>query len=223
MKKNLATFIFAPRWGVGAVLLALCAFTPVSRADVIIVDNTGNGNNGHTGVLPTAQVFTMPSSGVLGGASAAISSLTLTLGGSGTAEVYVYAATSGSGPNSAYNGAGNALYDLGSVGVSGTVTLTSPSSDVFSASGTYAIVLGSGSSITWGYTDTSGSSNPNAKGTLGGSYEAVGSVWNLQGSSSFQMDLAAVPEVPMTGAVMGFGVLAIAVGHTLRRKLTPAA
>ena len=36
------------------------------------------------------------------------------------------------------------------------------------------------------------------------------------------MELDVVPEVPMTGMVMGIGALAIAAGHTLRRKLCPA-
>ena len=35
-------------------------------------------------------------------------------------------------------------------------------------------------------------------------------------------ELQTVPQVPMTGAFMGFGVLAIAVGHALRRKMTAA-
>jgi hypothetical protein len=47
MKKNLGTFFGLPHWGVGAVLLALCAFTPVSRADVYILTyNDGGFNNG---------------------------------------------------------------------------------------------------------------------------------------------------------------------------------
>ena len=36
------------------------------------------------------------------------------------------------------------------------------------------------------------------------------------------MEVDVVPEVPMTGMVMGIGALAIAAGHTLRRKLCPA-
>jgi len=72
MKKNLGTFILASRWGVGAVLMAFCAFTPVSRADVI-VDNTGATTFTHLSGAPVAQVFTMP------GYSGDISSLTLEL------------------------------------------------------------------------------------------------------------------------------------------------
>jgi hypothetical protein len=32
------------------------------------------------------------------------------------------------------------------------------------------------------------------------------------------LEVDVVPEVPMTGMVMGIGALAIAAGHTLRRK-----
>ena len=223
MKKNLGTFLGLSSWGVGAALLALCAFTPLSRADVI-VDNTARPLIGSDGNVPTAQVFTMPTSGA---ATYTISSLTLSLGAgsSGTAEVYVYNATSGNPPSLGYNGGGNALYDLGSVnGATGVVNLTSPSSDILSLSGTYAIVLAGSGTISWDYTTTAGNSNVGATGTLGGSYDWSGTTWGINSGQFFQMDLNAtpVPEVPMTGAVMGLGTLAIALGTALRRKIWAA-
>ncbi|HEY5041760.1 MAG TPA: hypothetical protein VIK53_07125 [Verrucomicrobiae bacterium] len=210
MKKNIVLFGL-PGFGVQAFLLSLCVFTSVSYAD-IVVDNTGDTHDatGSSGVT-FAQVFTM-------GTAGNISSLTLSLSGSASSEVYVYSATSGSSPSSAYNGLGNALYDLGNVSAS-SPTITGLN-DSLSAGGTYAIVLAlSGSQ--WNLTTSSSIVTDNGS-SIGGLYYDNAGTWSGLGGDFAQMNLAAVPEVPMTGAVMGFGVLAIAVGATLRRKLRPA-
>jgi hypothetical protein len=215
MKKNFGMFSLAPRWGVGAILLALCAFTPVSRADVI-VDNTGATTFstvfGGTGDK-IAQVFTMS------GTSGNISSLTLlldsTTAGTYTLNVDLYA-TSGGAPT------GLATF-LGTVTASTTgdsqfISVSSLTSGVTLTPGTqYAVALEQNGVLQWDYTSTSG---------VGPIYYTIGAgSWTAYGSSgNMQMNLQTtpVPEVPMTGAVMGFGALAIAVGGTLRRKLHPA-
>ena len=204
MKKNFGKCFGLARCGAGAVIIGLCAFIQASRADVAIVDNTSQANNGFgTGALPEAVMFTMGNSG------ANISSLTLVMSGSGSSEVYVYNAPGGA--ITAYNGAGNALYDLGSISASSpTITIGNPSLYSLSANSEYAIVLADSGSQ-WGFT-----ASPSFTGS------ASTFAWNSMGIY-FQMDLVSpVPEVPVTGIVMGFGALAIAVGHTLRRKLRSA-
>jgi len=214
MKKNLGTLFGLPRWGAGAVVLAFCAFTPASRADVI-VNNTGGVTFGDGSGAMYAQVFTMPASG-----EANLSSLTLTLdsvdSGSGSAEVYVYN-TDGTLPTTV-------LYNLGSVSLSSpSASSVNPSVDSLTLGGTYAIVVDLTGGIAPAWYDTSSSgSGGTALSPLGGSYYLFGGTWDSNGGGYFQMDLEAVPEVPMTGLVMGFGALAIAIGHTLRRKLRPA-
>jgi hypothetical protein len=220
MKKNSGMFFWLPCWRMGAVLLALCAFTPVSRADVII-DNTSGSFAGSDLGDTYAQVFTMP------GYGGTISSLTLVLGFNYTtspAEVDLYS-FNGSLPGSQI---GSALGTV-SAGSSGNVTVGLTSFPVLSSGVSYAIVLQNPSSgfIAWNFT-----ADPSANtgdGTLGGQYSSGdnGVSWGLIVNSSgdyFQMSLqtSPVPEVPMTGAVMGFGVLSIAMCHTLRRKIRPA-
>ena len=216
MKKNFGMFILAPRWGVGAVLLALCAFTPVSRADVI-VDNTGAttlstvfGGPGHQ----IAQVFTM--SGTSGNISSLALLLDSTTAGTYTLNVDLYATSSGA-PT------GLATF-LGTVTASTTgdrqlIGVSSLTSGVTLTPGTqYAVALEQNGNLQWDYTSTSG------VGPIYYSLDA-GSTWTVYGSpGNMQMNLQTtpVPEVPVTGVVMGFGALAIAVGGTLRRKLHPA-
>lgn len=211
MKKNLGTFVGFPCVAVGAIMLALCTFTTASRADVTIVGNTGDTTIGNTAPsLTFAQVFTMGSGGT-------ISSLTLTLGGSGSSHVYIYAASSGAPPTSSYNGSGNALFDLGSVSAS-SPTLTGLNDSL--SAGTYAIVLAANGSA-WDITPSSSVVTQNGS-SIGGLYYDSFGTWTTSGHDYAQMNLASsVPEVPMTGAIMGVGVLAIAGGRTLRRKLRP--
>jgi hypothetical protein len=216
MKKNLGTVFGLPHLGMAAAFVAFCTFASGSLADVI-VNNTGNPSTTLSGNT-VAQVFTM------GGTSGDLTSLTLTLnsvnlgGGSATVELYN---TDGTAPTT-------------SAGVLGTVTTFAAGNPVntvvslsgnplLTAGGTYAIVLDypatPPSSLSWDKTTTAGSGGD---GSLGGLYiDNGGGNWILFSGNFLQMDLQTtpVPEVPVTGAVMGFGVLAIAIGHTLRRKL----
>src|ERR1035438_2891448 len=116
MKKNLGVTFGLSRWGVGAVLLALCAFTPLSRADVVIdnlsaSDGTGTfatSSRTDTGVAGEwEQVFTPAAGGT-------ISSLTLELYSSrtGNGNVELYSVT-GSGASAVFTDKGS----IGSVSV----------------------------------------------------------------------------------------------------------
>lgn len=195
----------APSRVVGTVILAFCSYVPLTHASVI-VDNTPNftlaGNEGAGDTL--AQVFTMP---VLTGSyfGGNISSLSLVMAGSGLSDVYVYNATLG-GPTTP-------LYSLGSVDAGSGIVTISSSSDFLTAGQTYAIEVVTGASADWLQTASSGSGS----GSLGGAYFASGSGQDV--GVYYGMDLQAVPEVPMTGVVMGFGALTVGLGHTLRRKL----
>jgi|SRR5208282_5870325 len=224
MKKNLGMYILASRCGVGAVFLALCAFTPASRADVTVINNSGDTSDGGSVVAADGGGGTAWAQTFLSGSSGQISSLTLTLAASsGSMEVDLYAvADSGSGPS------GTAV-DIGSVAAgTGIVTLNNVnvSANPLTSGDYYAIALqpaGSGSdSISWNATATSASGG---SGTLYEIYKNTGSGWVYSSSTPYlQMDLSVtpVPEVPLTGVVMGFGALAIAVGSSLRRKMRPA-
>jgi hypothetical protein len=221
MKNNLGSFLWLSRLGAGAVAIALCAFAPGSRADVI-VNNVGAGaNTGQAGIgslgtsAALAQVFTMPT-----GISGDLTSLTFTLVGTGQAEVWLYGTSSGT-PDS-----GVLAVDLGHVDLAGN-TLSGLSGNTLSASTSYAIVLSLNSgSLNWQYTDSQGTVAPTA--SWGDSYTGSGISWtDTTGfapptGSFYEMTVQAVPEVPITGLVMGFGALAIGLGYTLRRKLCPA-
>jgi hypothetical protein len=224
MKKNLGMFFGLPSLGMGAALLALCAFTSVSRADVTIIDNLADSTDLHAleAGNPLAQVFTVSAD------SGNISSLTLGLyiysvggGGSATATIDLYSATSGGAPF------GSALATLGTVSTtsSGSQQLAVNPVDAYSlTAGTYAIVLETPTAGSIGLDATLQTSDSGGTATspLGGIYYYDGS-WTSADSGFYgQMTLTAVPEVPMTGMVMGFGVLAIALGHTLRRNLRSA-
>ena len=210
MKKNLVALFGLSRWGVGAVALALCAFAPASRADVV-VNNTGDATFTQLGGSEFAQVFTMS------GTSGNISSLTLDLYSTagGTVNVDLYGTSSGQPNGSA------TLLGTVTAGTSGGGQLISVSglNNVLLTSGTqYAIALEYNSSVQWEYTLTGG---------VGSIYSSTdnGVSWGVYGGSgSLQMNLQTtpVPEVPMTGIVMGFGALAIAVGGILRRKMRTA-
>jgi hypothetical protein len=112
------------------------------------------------------------------------------------------------------------LYDLGSISTaSPTINFGTPS-DFLVANTSYAVVLQiSGSDPAWQSTTTTGSGGD---GSLGLAFQNEGSGWTSSNPEVYQqMDLEVVPEVPMTGMVMGFGGFVIAIGHTARRKLAP--
>jgi hypothetical protein len=214
MKNNLVTSILASRCGVGAVLLALCAFTPASHADVII-NNTGDALAGYAfqSFDPLAQVFTMSS------ASGTITSLTVDLRvySAGSASIDLYSTTLGV-PNTL-------ISTLGTVSPASTggvvpVTLSLSSNPLLTLGTSYAIVLETPTSGQIGLdttaTSSSGGDVPTTLGSLyynNGTWTSIGNYWQMN------LQTTPVPEVPITGVVMGFGVLAIALGHTLRRKL----
>jgi len=220
MKKNLGTFFGLSRCGVGAVLLGLCAFTPVSRADVII----NNMPPGETTLAPISgatvgQVFTMSSPN----GSGTLSSLTLELYSTsgGIVNVDLYNAPSGAPTGSAI------LLGTVTAGTSGNQAIGVSSLNHYSlAVGTqYAIVLEQSGSVSWDFTSSTASLG---YGTLGTIYTSVNSgvTWGAYGGSGgMQMNLQTtpVPEVPMTGVVMGFGALAIALGRKLRPNVSSIA
>jgi hypothetical protein len=102
-----------------------------------------------------------------------------------------------------------------------TIAVNLTSNPLFTAGGSYAIALAypatPSASLSWDYTTTAGSGGT---GSLGGLYYSFnsGSTWTAYGGGALQMNLQTtpVPEVPMTGMVMGFGALAIALGRKLR-------
>lgn len=221
----LMALVMSPRSVGATILLALCSFTSVSRADLVVFNNTGSGPSDLT--FPTVgdsgttagyigQVFTTGSGGTL--TSLALQ-LDITAGAS--ASVYIT-------PN-AFDSATFTL--LGTVASATTqahqnISVDFGANPLFSlnASTTYAIVLESSSAnMAWDYTSSTASGGD---GTAGGTLESTdgGTTWStFVSGDQMQMDLiAAVPEVPVTGAVMGFGALAIAAGCTLRRKLCPS-
>jgi hypothetical protein len=214
MKKNLGMFFGLPSCGAGAVLMALCAFAPVSRASVI-VDNTADtvAGNAYTTSFSQALVFTMPNY------SGTISSLMLELaaGTSGTENVEIYSVSFG-----VPTGSGTLIGTVSS-GLTGLISVSLTSSPILSASTSYAIALmQSANGAAWEYTTTSANPGGDPNASVGSLYYYSGA-WNVESGQYTEMKLQTtpVPEVPVTGVVMGFGALAIALGRTLRGKLRP--
>jgi len=216
MKNNLGMFFGLSRWGVGAVVLALWAFAPVSSdALETIVNNTGSSSASYL-ANPFAQVFTMS------GTSGNINNLTLELNviTTGSAEVDLYSVSSGA-PGSLLQNLGNVTAVI--TGNSQSIAVGSVNQYLLAAGTQYAIVLQNPSSGLIGWDNTS-SAVSGGTGTLGLAYFNNAGNWStVPDNNYFQMNLMTtpVPEVSMTGAVMGFGALAIALGHTLRRKHRP--
>jgi hypothetical protein len=215
MKKNSGLFFGLPCWKVGTVLLVFCAFTTVSRADVV-VDNTGTSAFSYSG-LPLAQVFTMS------GTSGNLSSLTLELNvlTAGSAEVDLYSVTAGHVPNSLIASLGTV--SGGTFGDGQLIAVSSLFNQALTANTEYAIVLQPSSPgvVEW---DNISSAASGGTGALGLAYFNSSGWSTVPDGNYFQMNLQTtpVPEVPITGVVMGFGALAIALVHTLRCKLHPA-
>jgi len=207
MKKNLGMFFGLPCCGAVAVLMGLCAFTPVSRADVAVNNEGYSSGGGLNGANELAQEFTMSGTG------GSLSSLTLDLlitGGSGTAAVSVFNVNGSGVPTTLL-----AIVGTINVASSGDNAVSLISYPLLTGSASYAIVLQPSAAATaWEYTATAGSGG---SGSLGGAYFYSGA-WYQFGGNYLQMSLSTtpVPEVPMTGLVMGFGALAIALGRKLR-------
>jgi len=212
-------FFGLSRCGVGAVLLGFCAFASVTSAEVVI-GNTGDPSTTLSGAT-VAQVFTMS------GTSGNLSSLTLTLdiNSAGTAAVDLFNVSAGA-PITLAAVIGSVTTT--SAGEPVTVAVNLTSNPLFTAGGSYAIALAypasPSASLAWDYTTTAGSGGT---GSLGGIYYSYnsGSTWTLYAGGAMQMNLQTtpVPEVPMTGVVMGFGALAIALGRKFRTAVSSIA
>ena len=210
MQKKSISVHGVARWGMGAALLALIACTPVTRAGIIL-DNTADATSTYT-TFSGAQVFTMTTS------DGNLTSLTLSLGGTGSGNVYIYN-TSGGAPTTP-------LYDLGIITTAfNTITIVNPANFFLNGGGTYAVALKTSAGMGWNYT-TDPTVVTAGGASLGGLYLNNGPGLNGSftgyGGNYFQMSVSVtpVPEVPVTGVAMGFGVLAVALGNTLRRKIS---
>lgn len=211
MKKNLGTFWGSPRLGVGAVIIGLWALTVASRADIVVVDNTTvPGTTPYQQLYQQAQVFTM-------GANEDLSKLTLVLSGTGSRDVQIWNWASGAPTTMVLNG------DLGNI--SQAVNTVSAAGVSLTGGNTYAVVLGltGANTLGWGYVaSTAYSSGDGSSLPSGGGLYYNNSGWTPVSGNNFRMSLTAVPEVPITGIFMGIGALAIAAGHSLRRKFRPS-
>jgi hypothetical protein len=204
MKNNLKNIFGLTSIGATAAVLGFLACASTSHATVVL-DNTADTPTGPlTG--GAAQEFLMTT------ASGDLTSITLSLAGAGTGNVFVYNTVGGSPSVS--------LVNLGTIS---TASPTISGLNYLLAGGTtYAIVLNANSTgLGWNYTSdstvvaTGGAALPPNQFYLGS-----GPTFGSGNADYGQMSLSVtpVPEVPITGAVMGFGALAIAMGSTLRRK-----
>ena len=208
--------------GVGAALVAFCAFTPALRADVVIVNNLANTVGSHTGA---AQELVQDFTPTVGGQ---ISSVTLQLDITTVGSIVV----------NLYSGAASATSAGTLVGALGTITATTTGDDQqFTLSGGSLAIHSLASGTVYGIeiagTTTIGSGLHHQRQTATGSSGSfTGHAWGdggsggvtwTQGAAYTMMSVNVVPEVPMTGMVMGFGALAIAAGHTLRRTIKAVA
>lgn len=228
MKTNLGTLLSLPRLGVGAAFLGLLAFAPVSRASVIL-DNLGVLNGGH--VTPNTTSYKTEGFSVSSGFAGRISSVTLALQFDSTSvtagsilSILLYSANGSGQPGS------SALITLGTItaanaGADHLYTLSGASLANYSVTvGNYAIVINeylSSGKVAW---ETANAGNSGTGGSFTGEYfSANGSThWTSSGIGKRGLEVDVVPEVPMTGMLMGIGALCLAGGHTLRRKLYPA-
>lgn len=218
MKQNSRAFVGFPCLAVGAIMLAFFAFTSSSRADVETVVNNLGSSGTYVSGFPLGQVFTMSST------AGELNSLTLQMYANppGGAEIDLYTVSSGQ-PNSLLSVLGSITTSVTGNGQNLAVVLTSFPN--LTADTQYAIVVQSPSSGLLAWDQVNNTSSGGTGSALGGQYYESGGVWYLRSDvNSFQMELQTtpVPEVPATGLVMGIGVLAIAVGNILRRKLRPA-
>lgn len=205
------------------VLLALFAISPVLRAG-IIANNTGAssgssfniGGSDYSGDY-LAQQFYMSASG-----NFALDSVTLQLdfSSAGSAAVDIFDVSG--------NETSLGIVSSSSAGDGQLVTLGVLSRGVTLLAGqSYALVLepSGDNSVAWDYTTDSSSGG---EGGVGAAYYSTtggaGSFGTIPPGSGiyFQMQVAVVPEVPMTGLLMGFGVFGIAASGTLLRKFRPA-
>jgi hypothetical protein len=197
--------------GVATVLLVLGASMVAVHADVIVND-LGTAN-AHTPQYPGSpavfyEIFNTTESGNI---SAIELQLDSTASGSVTVNLY----------NATGTTLGSEVGTLGTISV-GTgdnqqLSITSLTSYPLTAGDNYAIEYSSTPTIT-----SDLSSSPSTVGGSEGSYVAFFRNGNDIGTTYTMRDdveIAAAPETPMTGAFMGFGALAVAGGNMVRRKL----
>jgi hypothetical protein len=221
MKKNLRAYFGVLHLGVGAALLAPFAFTSVSRADVDIVNSLGDtrvADAPASGNPFKVEDFSTTVSGQISGVILDLNFNGVAVTAGSPLDVYVYGAN-GSGPT----GSGFLL---------GTITPTTTGDHQYTVSGLQAYSLTAGQDYAIGIDETLGTgtvgweyaafNSPNSG--IGGSF--LGALNSTAGSAPWVnsnplqqrfMDVTVVPE-PMTGAFLGFGVLALVATHRLRRK-----
>lgn len=207
MKNNLKNIFGLARFGAGAAVLGLLACASTLHA-AVIVDNTGTPNF-YVGGATYGQLFTM--------SGTSFNSLTLELysASGGTANVSLYNVGSGL-PTSL-----NTLLGTVTAGVGDgqLVSVTPFSVSGLTSGNQYAIVLSQSSSVRWDWNSTAAT----GFGATASSADS-GATWSSY-PSYVQMNLSAVtpvPEVPMTGMVMGFGALTVAMVSTRFRKIHSA-
>jgi len=206
MKNNLKNIFGLTSIGAAAAVLGFLACASTSHAAVILDNLSDTPVGPMTG--GAAQEFVMTT------VSGTLTSITLSLAGVGTGNVFVYDTTGAGGSP------GSSLYSLGPVSA-GSSTI-SGLNDLLSGGTTYAIVLNANAtSLGWNYTgDSTVTATGGASLPANQFYTGSGPTFGAGNNDYGQMSLSVtpVPEVPITGAVMGFGALAIAMGSTLRRK-----
>jgi len=213
-------FFGLPCWKAGAVLVVLCAFTTGSRADVIQVDNTANTPQSFDDATFDwyAQVFTTTTSA--GNFSSLTLELNATVGSTAFIDLYSSDLTT---VDQLHLG----IVTASSTGDQQITPVTILNNYSLAPNTSYAIVLESttSGSIAWDFNSLDNNNVFEGNGSLGGNYNSYqgGPEWDPNYHGSYELGITTpVPEVPTTGAVMGFGALAIALGHTLRRKLRSA-
>ncbi len=220
MKKNLVAFFGVPRLGVGAALLALFAFTSVSRADIDIVNSLGDTIAGEAAVSTRpykAQDFATTVSGQISSVVLDLNFNAAAVTAGSTLDIYIYNAT-GSGPT----GSGFLL---------GTITATTSGANQYSVGSLQAYSLTAGQdyaiavdialpgspTVAWEYADL-GSPNAGTGGSFLNAYNSTNGISNwVNASQQRLMEVTVVPE-PATTTFMGFSALVIVFIHGLRRK-----
>ena len=222
MKKNMGVFWGVPRAGVGVALLALFAFTSVSRADIDIVNSLGDSIAGEAAVSTRpykAQDFSTIVSGQISGVVLDLNFNAAAVTAGSTLDVYIYNAT-GSGPT----GIGFML---------GTITATTSGANQYSVGHLQAFSLTAGQdyaiavdialpgspTVAWEYAALN-SPNTGTGGSFLNAYNSTNGISNWANASQQRLMAVTVVPEPTTGAILGIGAVAIAASRTLRRRIT---
>jgi len=235
MSNDFGVVIGLRRLSVGVILLALFAFTSATSASVSIVNDLTAAKSGYANTYNAGTERAQVISTTVGGD---IDNITLVLnvvkaaGENQKMNVYVDTVANNGKPVS---GLGTLI---------GTVTTTTSQTGIqqfnvnvtdndykLIAGDSYAIVVDIGASemytsggnsyydVGWEFANNGSASTGSGAFESNGSYNGSGVSWNQDTGEQRMMEVDVVPEVSMTGVVMGIGAMAIAAGHTLRRKL----